>query len=220
MKHPLNQAVFVTSTAAPEKLPPATGEVAFAGRSNAGKSSALNALTRRHNLARVSRTPGRTQTINFFHIGGRPDLFLADLPGYGYAKVPQTMRRQWAGLIENYLSRRKTLRGLILLMDIRHPFTDLDCQLLDWYQPAADRPLHILLTKADKLSRSQASLVLAQARKALADRPGCSVQLFSCPARTGVDEAELMVMKWLGIAEEPAPAATAGPEPAGRPDHA
>lgn len=196
----LKHVEFVTSGYDEKTLPAAAAEVAFAGRSNAGKSSAINALTRRKGLARVSKTPGRTQAINFFRIGPPDDTsarFLVDLPGYGFAKVPEALRRKWVGLLENYLRKRSSIRGLMLIMDARHPFTELDCQMLDWYQPDAARPVHILLTKADKLGRQAQAQVLQEVREALAGRPGCSAQLFSSSAAIGREEAEQVLAGWL-----------------------
>lgn len=170
-------------------------EVAFAGRSNAGKSSAINAITNQKRLAFVSKTPGRTQHLNFFRAGaGR---YLVDLPGYGYAKTPLAEQQRWRGLIGNYLAERPQLAGLVIIMDIRHAFTDLDWQLLDWFGQSG-KPVHILLSKADKLSRSQSLPILRSAKLTLADL-GISgqVQLFSSLKRTGLDEAEGVVRTWL-----------------------
>lgn len=200
------QIEFVTSGYDWKTLPAAAAEVAFAGRSNAGKSSAINALVRRKGLARVSKTPGRTQAINFFRIGSVEEAtprFLVDLPGYGFAKVPPALRRKWTDLLENYLRRRTSIRGLVLIMDVRHPFTDLDCQMLDWYQPCLERPVHILLTKADKLGRRGQLEALNEVTQALADRPGCSAQLFSSTTAIGREEAEQVLAKWLAAAPEP-----------------
>ena len=196
---------FINSVNALAQLPADTGrEVAFAGRSNAGKSSALNVLTGQRQLARVSKTPGRTQLLNFFQV--TPDRYLVDLPGYGYARVPEAIRRHWGALLERYLRERAALRGLMLLMDVRHPLTALDDGLL---ASCAHRqlPVHILLTKADKLSRGAATTALAQVRRQLqSDYPQASgtfsVQLFSAPARLGVDEAHARLDRWLGYAEE------------------
>ena len=188
---------FLNSVNSLAQLPPDTGrEVAFAGRSNAGKSSALNVLTGQRQLARVSKTPGRTQLLNFFQV--TPERYLVDLPGYGYAQVPDAIRRHWRLLLEYYLRERFALRGLILLMDIRHPLTHLDRQLLDG---CAHRqlPAHILLTKADKLGRGAARTALQQVQKMLkTDYPLTSAQLFSAPAGLGVDEAHTRLDEWLG----------------------
>jgi GTP-binding protein len=190
-------AHFLNSVNSLAQLPPDTGrEVAFAGRSNAGKSSALNVLTGQRQLARVSKTPGRTQLLNFFQV--EPERYLVDLPGYGYAQVPDAIRQHWRLLLERYLRERLALRGLMLLMDIRHPLTPLDRQLLDG---CAHRqlPAHILLTKADKLGRGAAQTALQQVQKALKrDYPLTSAQLFSAPTALGVDEAHARLDEWLG----------------------
>ena len=190
-------ARFLNSVNSLAQLPPDTGrEVAFAGRSNAGKSSALNVLTSQRQLARVSKTPGRTQLLNFFQV--EPERYLVDLPGYGYAQVPDAIRRHWRLLLERYLRERLALRGLMLLMDIRHPLTVLDRQLLDG---CAHRPLpaHILLTKADKLGRGAARTALQQVQKTLkTDYPLTSAQLFSAPTGLGVNEAHARLDEWLG----------------------
>lgn len=188
---------FFNSVNTLPQLPPDTGrEVAFAGRSNAGKSSALNVLTGQRGLARVGKTPGRTQLLNFFAV--EPDRYLVDLPGYGYAQVPDAIRRHWQALLERYLRERAALRGLLLLMDIRHPLTALDRQLLDCCA-ARGLPAHILLTKADKLSRGKALTALQQLRRTLrADFPPVSVQLFSALTGHGVDEAHARLDLWLG----------------------
>ena len=169
-------------------------EVAFAGRSNAGKSSALNCITGRRGLARASKTPGRTREINFFDLGdgGR----LVDLPGYGFARVPENLRKQWRQMMETYLSKRDDLRGVILMMDVRHPLTDFDRQMLEW-TGSVGLPCHILLTKADKLSRGKSGSVLLQLRKAIAEQPQISAQLFSSLASLGVDEAKAQITTWL-----------------------
>ena len=187
---------FFTSAADESGLPASQIEVAFAGRSNAGKSSAINALAQRHRLAFVSKTPGRTQQINFFSLGA--ERFLVDLPGYGYAKVPRGMRNEWEHLITGYLQLRPQLRGLVVVMDIRHPMKDLDRQLLGWFA-SSGKPAHILLTKADKLGRQAAVVQLRSTTKILlSDFPGVSVQLFSAQNRTGIDEAEAVLNRWYG----------------------
>lgn len=182
---------------------PDTGrEVAFAGRSNAGKSSAINALAAKHKLAFVSKTPGRTQTINFFGVG--KNRRWVDLPGYGYAKVSQTERAHWGQLISTYLSDRNSLFGLILLSDSRHGLKPLDWQLIEWFSPTG-RPIHVLLTKADKLSQSQAATILKTVKAELArGHAHCTVQLFSAVTRRGVDEANAVVAGWLAAHDAPA----------------
>ena len=187
---------FFTSAADESGLPASQVEVAFAGRSNAGKSSAINALAQRHRLAFVSKTPGRTQQINFFSLGA--ERFLVDLPGYGYAKVPRGMRNEWEHLITGYLQLRPQLRGLVVVMDIRHPMKELDRKLLSWFA-STRKPAHILLTKADKLGRQPAVAQLRSTTKILSsDFPGVSVQLFSAQSRTGIDEAEAVLNRWYG----------------------
>ncbi len=178
-------------------MPPDRGlEVAFAGRSNSGKSSALNALTDQKSLARTSKTPGRTQLINFFKLA--EDRYLVDLPGYGYAKVPVAVRRHWGATMRRYLSDRRALRGLILLMDVRHPLTPLDRQLLDWCVQR-ELPSHILLTKADKLRRGPATTTLAHVTRALClHQPLVTVQLFSAVARSGIEQAHATLDNWFG----------------------
>jgi GTP-binding protein len=189
-------AQFEISIAKSAALPPPVGvEVAFAGRSNAGKSSAINTLAGHTRLAYVSKTPGRTQLINFFRLNC--GAALVDLPGYGYAKVPENIRRQWVSLLENYLVQRENLIGLVLIMDSRHPLKPLDQQMIDWFAPSG-RPIHVLLTKADKLSRNQAAAALAQVRRELAPLgEQITVQLFSSLAKQGVEEVERVVGGWL-----------------------
>ena len=190
------QAQFTTSVPSADLAPPDEGaEVAFAGRSNAGKSSALNALTGQGSLARTSKTPGRTQQINFFAL--HDGLRLVDLPGYGYAKVPQAMKQRWQEHLADYLQRRDSLRGLVLLMDCRHPLTDYDQAMLRWCADAG-LPVHILLTKSDKLKRGPAANSLLAVRKRLPEiHPDASVQLFSALKKTGVDEAREVIARWL-----------------------
>lgn len=191
--------------------PPDSPEIAFAGRSNAGKSSAINTLADHVRLAYVSKTPGRTQLINFFRLNC--GALLVDLPGYGYAKVPEAVRRQWQGLLENYLRLRESLVGLVLIMDSRHPLTPLDMQMIGWFAPSG-RPIHILLTKCDKLSRNEASATLARVRRELAPYGAqVSVQLFSSLKKLGMAEAEAKMAEWLGLDESgsvAAPAVAAG----------
>lgn len=167
-------------------------EIAFAGRSNAGKSSAINALTHKKQLARASKTPGRTQMINFFHLGN-PEQRLVDLPGYGYAAVPEEMKKVWQKELENYLIHRQSLQGLILLMDIRHPLQEFDRMMVEW---AYSRQLfiHILLTKADKLNRGSAHKALEEVKLALKKmKVPCSVQLFSSLDKQGLAELATVI---------------------------
>jgi GTP-binding protein len=194
MKHP--DVVFLASAHALGELLPDSGrEVAFAGRSNAGKSSAINALANKHRLAFVSKTPGRTQTINFFDAGKNQRW--VDLPGYGFAKVPQREREYWGELISAYLMSRNSLAGLILLADSRHGIKPLDAQLIGWFAPTA-RPVHVLLTKADKLGQSESARILRDTRAELARHyPQCTVQLFSATANKGVAEANALIYRWL-----------------------
>jgi len=181
----------------PHQAPPDAGyEVAFAGRSNSGKSSALNALTQRKSLARTSKTPGRTQHLVFFELDG--ERRLVDLPGYGFAKVPEKVRRHWGLAMETYLSGRESLRGLVLMMDVRHPLTDFDKQMLQWCQHAG-MPVHILLTKADKLKRGPAMSTLLKVQKTLAEQHNVSVQLFSALKHTGVEQARAVLDTWLAL---------------------
>ena len=177
---------------------PVTGrEIAFAGRSNAGKASAINALAGRR-AAFVSKTPGRTQLLNFFRIGNGD--YLVDLPGYGYAKVPEAVRRHWQKVLSHYLKERENLVGLVLIMDARHPLTALDRQMIHWFSPTG-RPMHCLLTKADKLSRSEAVRTLRMVDRELAAIcPGATVQLFSSLRKEGLVEAEGVLARWLGQA--------------------
>lgn len=189
-------ATFLISAHHLRDLPPASGrEVAFAGRSNAGKSSALNTLANHNRLAFVSKQPGRTQLINFFTLGD--DKHLVDLPGYGYAKVPEAMRAHWQDVLSRYLSERTSLSGLVLVMDSRHPLTPLDKQMLDWFTPTG-KPVHVLLTKSDKLSRNEANQTLMRVRKELNESwQNCSVQLFSSLKKQGVEDAETQIAQWL-----------------------
>jgi GTP-binding protein len=186
-------AEFLTSAWQPRQFPTDTGaELAFAGRSNAGKSSALNAITGRKDLARTSKTPGRTQLINFFTLDA--DRRLADLPGYGYAKVPEQMKRHWQELLTRYVEARASLVGLVIVMDARRPLTDFDLQMLDWTQ-AHGLPTHLLLTKADKLSRNEAAATQRRVKASLAE--GDTAQLFSAVSKLGVDEARKRVLEML-----------------------
>ena len=198
-------AQFEISIAKPSGLPPPNGpEIAFAGRSNAGKSSAINTLANHVRLAFVSKTPGRTQLINFFRL--QNGAVLVDLPGYGYAEVPEAVRRQWQHLLEDYLTRRPNLIGLVLIMDSRHPLKDRDRTMIGWFAPSG-RPIHVLLTKSDKLTRSEAAATLAAVKKELAPLgEQVTVQLFSSLKKTGVEEVEQVVGSWLAEAPSAPPA--------------
>ncbi len=174
-------------------------EVAFAGRSNAGKSSALNVITNQKSLARTSKTPGRTQQLVFFQVDDRRRL--VDLPGYGYAKVSGQVQARWRQALENYLKQRQCLQGVFLIMDIRHPLTEFDQRMIEWCH-YYDLPLHILLTKADKLKYGAAKNTLLNVRKAMqALRPKPSVQLFSSLKRIGAEEAHEVLDRWLATRE-------------------
>ena len=190
------RAEFVTSASKLSQCPPDEGwEVAFAGRSNAGKSSAINSLTGNSKLAKTSRTPGRTRLINFFALSDSQRL--VDLPGYGYAKVPLAVKREWTKQLENYLQRRECLRGMILLMDVRHPLQPFDQQMLNWALEAS-MPVHILLTKADKLKNGPAGSALLKVRAELKSHADLvSVQLFSALKHTGHEEVFEVLNAWL-----------------------
>lgn len=195
MSNPLATAKYFNSVHSLRQLPPDDGrEVVFAGRSNAGKSSALNALTNQKGLARVSKTPGRTQALNYFEVA--PGRHLVDLPGYGYAKVPEAMREAWKGTINRYFNEREALAGLVVVMDIRHPLREYDLQMLE-FAVARGLPAHCLLTKADKLGRGEQAKTLAAVRKQLGD--AASAQVFSSDSKLGVDEARAIIAGWLGL---------------------
>jgi GTP-binding protein len=203
---PINFAAahFLTSAAKLSQCPITTGaEVAFAGRSNAGKSSAINALTSQKKLARTSKTPGRTQLINFFALDEQ--RYLVDLPGYGYAKVTLEVKRTWQRNLEEYLRHRDCLRGIVLLMDIRRPLQEFDQAMLEWAR-AAKLPTHILLTKADKLKRGAAQNTLLKVRQQISQSDATiSVQLFSALKKQGVSELKDQLNQWLatsGAAEK------------------
>lgn len=187
---------FIAGAAALSQLPRDEGaEVAFAGRSNAGKSSAINTITASKSLARIGKLPGRTREINFFRLGDEHRL--VDLPGYGYAKVPKTMKAHWGQLIADYLANRASLRGVVIIMDVRRPFTTLDQQLVDWCA-VADLPVHVLLTKCDKLSRGAGVQALNKAtRVAEAQSLEVSLQLFSALKSLGTEQARSQLIRWL-----------------------
>ena len=192
----LSQAEFWRAAGRPADLPPpGAPEIALAGRSNVGKSSALNALTGRKALARVSKTPGRTQTINFFTLGEAG--LLVDLPGYGYARVPLALRAQWGELVGSYVRSRECLVGVVVLIDARHPLMPLDRQLLGWLGDA--RRKLVLLTKADKLSRVQQQRTLRDVRVEL---PHDEVRLFSSVSKQGLDESRDLLERWLAAGRE------------------
>lgn len=190
------RAAFLTSAAKLTQCPPDRGwEAAFAGRSNAGKSSAINSLTNNKKLAKTSKTPGRTQLINFFELSEHQRL--VDLPGYGFAKVPKAVKEEWTKQLENYLQRRESLRGLILLMDVRHPMQPFDTQMLEWAMAAA-MPVHVLLTKADKLKRGPAKSTLLKVEKQLKQYEGmASAQLFSALKHDGHSQLIEVLNRWL-----------------------
>ncbi|NUS39542.1 MAG: YihA family ribosome biogenesis GTP-binding protein [Lysobacter sp.] len=197
--NPLARARYLLAAHTARQLPPDGGaEVAFAGRSNAGKSSALNALCQQNALARVSKTPGRTQQLVFFEV--EPQRYLVDLPGYGYAKVPQDLQAHWQAFLDGYFGSRMALRGLVVVMDIRHPLKDYDRQMLA-YAVQRGLPAHALLTKADKLGRGQQAQSLQAVRRDLSNTYGdtVSVQAFSGESKQGVDEARAVVAGWLGL---------------------
>ena len=200
------EATFLQSASAIENAPDDSGwEVAFAGRSNSGKSSAINTLTEQAKLARTSRTPGRTQLINFFSLTDHQRI--VDLPGYGFAKVPLAVKKKWNQQLERYLQHRQSLRGLVMLMDVRHPLTEPDQQMLGW-AISATMPVHILLTKADKLKRGPAQNTLLSVQSRLREHEELvRVQLFSSLKRQGVDVLSKQINRWLTddsvLADEP-----------------
>ena len=195
-------AKFFTTVNHLKDLPDTPAEIAFVGRSNAGKSSTINTLTNHVRLAYVSKTPGRTQHINFFELEN--GNFMVDLPGYGYAQVPEAIRTHWVKLLGDYLQQRRQLIGLILIMDSRHPLKALDIQMLDFFH-ITGRPVHILLSKADKLSKNDQIKTLAAVKKSLkpyTDRQKISVQLFSSLKKQGMDEVNQVVGSWFDAHRE------------------
>ena len=196
-----NQAKFIISSPNLQHTPADEGqEVAFAGRSNAGKSSAINTLTRQNSLARTSKTPGRTQMLNFFEINAEQRF--VDLPGYGYARVPLDIKQKWHKLMENYFMHRKSLCGIVLVMDVRHPLTEFDQQMISWCCHTG-LPMHILLTKADKLTHGAGKNTLLQVQKTLKDLEiPLTIQLFSALKKIGIDEAHIALDHLFGRADE------------------
>jgi GTP-binding protein len=197
-KNIYQQATYWRSAHKISQLPQDTGfEIAFAGRSNSGKSSAINIITGQKKLARTSKTPGRTQQIIFFKLD--EERCLVDLPGYGFAKVPLAVKKQWQDTLERYLHTRQSLRGLVLMMDIRHPLTEFDQKMLDWCT-VSKMPVHILLTKADKLSHGKGNSVLQQVKQHLSTLNGeISVQRFSSFNRLGIEDAKIRLNSWLEL---------------------
>lgn len=199
--NPFQGSTFMTSAAKLSQCLNDEGlEVAFAGRSNAGKSSAINAIAQHGKLAKTSKTPGRTQLINFFSTVSEQQR-IVDLPGYGYAKVPLAVKRQWENFIDAYLRERSSLQGLFLIMDIRHPLTDFDSMILSWSKQSQLR-VHILLTKADKLKFGAAKSTLLKIQRDLKDLDHVSVQLFSATQKMGLDEARDKLSEWLDIEKD------------------
>ena len=193
---------FLSSARQPEYFIADQGkEVAFVGRSNAGKSSAINCLTQQKQLARASKIPGRTQLINFFQLQNTPAIRLVDLPGYGFARVNRATKMQWHHLIDHYLRHRLSLQGLVLIMDSRHPLQPFDLQMLDWSKQTPIR-MHVLLNKCDKLSRHQALQALAKVQRST-DQAQLSVQLFSAKNKTGLEELGTQISRWLIDQETP-----------------
>jgi GTP-binding protein len=197
-----NSAVYLRSAPSIKDCPSEDGvEVAFAGRSNAGKSSALNTLSRNKKLARTSKTPGRTQLINYFTLHKDERLRVVDLPGYGFAKVPRSMKVAWEKNMSEYLQKRESLQGLVLVMDIRHPMQDADTMLLNW-AIGAELPVHILLTKSDKLKRGAAKNTLLAVEKNMRESGVddlVSAQIFSSLNKTGIDELESRLSSWMFV---------------------
>lgn len=196
-------AQFYTTVNHLKDLPNTSAEIAFVGRSNAGKSSSINTLCNHVRLAYVSKTPGRTQHINFFELSN--GHFMVDLPGYGYAEVPEAVRKHWVQLLGQYLQTRQQLIGLVLIMDCRHPLKPLDIQMLDFFAQTG-RPVHILLSKSDKLSKNEQIKTLSSVKKLLKpfmERQEISVQLFSSLKKQGVDEVNERVAQWFATLPSP-----------------
>lgn len=190
-----NSTQFVTSAATLKDCPPESlAEVAFAGRSNAGKSSAINAITGQTKLAKISKTPGRTQLINFFEV--EPHHYLVDLPGYGFAKVPLAVKEKWQAELERYLRQREPLAGIVVLSDVRHPMKEFDQMMVNW-AVQSELPVLLLLTKADKLKRGAAQNTLLKVRKSIEEFSEVEVQLFSAMNRVGIEGAQKVIADWL-----------------------
>lgn len=196
--HPgFSQISYLKSAHRPDQWPPDSGyEVVFAGRSNVGKSSAINAIVNQKKLARTSKTPGRTQQIMFYTMTDH--CRLVDLPGYGYANVPIQMRQHWGKTLEQYVETRECLQGLVLMIDARHAPTELDQQMLAWCH-SLDLTVHILLTKSDKLSKNKSALALHQMQQEIANMQNCSAQLFSSFTKSGVDQVRNLILAWLHL---------------------
>ncbi len=196
------KAVFHTTVAHLRDLPgDSQCEVAFAGRSNSGKSSAINTLANHTRLAFVSKTPGRTQHLNYFRL--EDGKYFVDLPGYGFARAPEEIRSQWEGLLAPYLRHREALCGLVLIMDSRHPLSELDLQMLGWFA-ATGKPIHVLLSKADKLTRQEQVVALREVQRVLTEiGSNCTVQLFSSLKKSGIRQAEGVLGGWLGLELKP-----------------
>ena len=196
----LNASFHVTVASVRDLPADSLAEVSFAGRSNAGKSSAINTLCNHRRLAFVSKMPGRTQHLNFFRV--EEGRFLVDLPGYGFARAPKDQKHVWQALIGGYLANRPQLAGLVLIMDSRHPLTELDRSLLEWFRPSG-KPVHVLLSKSDKLSRGPAQQTLRQVRAELSAMGlNATAQLFSSLKRDGAEEAEAVLRTWLGVTKK------------------
>ncbi len=192
------QTKFIQSASKVTEAPKDHGkEIAFAGRSNAGKSSAINTVTRQKSLARISKTPGRTQLLNFFEVDEQRKF--VDLPGYGYAKVPLDVKKKWHKMMEDYLHKRNALCGIVLVMDIRHPLTEFDLQMIEWCEHT-QLPLHILLTKADKLNHGAAKNSLFKVQKELSEiNVSVTLQLFSSLKKVGIDDVHQVLDNWFGL---------------------
>ncbi len=195
-----HQVKFIKSAPDLASSPPDQGlEIAFAGRSNAGKSSAINTLTQQKSLARISKTPGRTQLLNFFSVADQKRF--VDLPGYGYAKVPPEIKHKWHLMMENYLRNRRSLCGIVLVMDIRHPLTEFDLQMINWSE-FTGKPLHILLTKTDKIKFGAAKNTMLRVQKELRQiNVPITVQLFSALKKNGIDQVHQLLDQWFHFTE-------------------